>query len=329
MTEQASTPLQEVGKRLKEARVKKGWSMENIVQRTRITHRHIVAIEAGDMTAMPAPVYARGFVKSYAKAVEIDEGPLMRLLDEAGILSATESGGARPADPPRAGLGPAARIWIAAAGVVLGGAIIGLGIRGIFKLVNASGQQEIPPSPFSFSKQAAKGAGAKGPEARRVKILEKTAKPGREALRAIKVSVTAMEECWVQVQSDDSYPQDLTLAAGESRFWGAESRLRLLVGNSGGIRAHSSWGPVKLPAKKGRVVHLLFTRKGEERLEVPVMLSATPAESATPAVSAAAPAGFITPVARPAATKAEESVAPSPPVSGTLPSVSSPTSTTL
>lgn len=329
MTESASTPLQEVGKRLKEARVKRGWSVENVMQRTRITHRHIAAIESGDMTAMPAAVYARGFVKSYAKAVEIDEAPLMRLLDEAGIFSATESKGALPAAPAKTGLSPAARIWIAAAGVVVGGAIIGLGIRGIFKLISASGQQEIPPSPFSMAKPAEKASKSRVSEARRVKIMEKTAKPDQEALRAIKVSVTAMEECWVQVQSDDSLPQDWTLMPGEKRDWGAESRLRLLVGNAGGIRAHSSWGPVKLPGKKGRVVHLLFTSKGEERLEVPVMLSATQAGSSTPADTAVPPEIIEPATSSATATKIDEALAAPVPASGTLSAVSTPGSTTL
>ncbi len=321
--EKASAPLQEIGKRLKEARTKKGWFIENVIQRTRIPHRHVVAIESGDLGAMPANVYTRGFIKSYAKAVELDEMPLMRLLDEAGIRSATEMTGGGPSKVAGPGMGPSARIWMAAAGVVVGGALIGLAIRGIFKLISASSQHEIPPSPFSLSNSGEKARPAKAaPEARRVKIMEKVAKPGKEAMRAIKVSVTAMEECWVQVQSDDAYPEDITLNAGESRNWGAESRLRLLVGNAGGLKAHSSWGPVKLPAKKGRVVHLLFTSKGEERLEVPVMPSSTLAVSATPAE-------LPRPVSSASSTRPAAAVSAPAAVSGTIPADSAPGSTAL
>lgn len=61
-----------VSSRLCAARKALGLSTSDIARRTRVTLRHIEALEAGDYAAMPGRPYAIGFARGYALAVGLD-----------------------------------------------------------------------------------------------------------------------------------------------------------------------------------------------------------------------------------------------------------------
>ena len=62
-----------VGARLGEARSAAGFDLGDVATRTRIPLRHLEAIERSDYDALPAPTYAVGFARAYARAVGVDE----------------------------------------------------------------------------------------------------------------------------------------------------------------------------------------------------------------------------------------------------------------
>ena len=65
-----------VGEILKDARLASKLSIEKVSDKTRIGERYIIAIEAGDFNALPGPVYASGFVRTYAKFLGLDAGAI-------------------------------------------------------------------------------------------------------------------------------------------------------------------------------------------------------------------------------------------------------------
>lgn len=67
--------LTELGTRLKEARLSKGYSLDDLQEITKIQKRYLVAIEEGNYSIMPGSFYVRAFIKQYAEAVglEIEE----------------------------------------------------------------------------------------------------------------------------------------------------------------------------------------------------------------------------------------------------------------
>lgn len=69
-----------VGVQLKAARESHGLSLKDIAATTRITSRHVQAIEDGEYDLLPGRPYALGFVRSYARAVGLDEKPIGDLL---------------------------------------------------------------------------------------------------------------------------------------------------------------------------------------------------------------------------------------------------------
>lgn len=65
-----------VGETLRTARLNQTRSIEDVSLVTRVSVRHLSAIERSDYRACPAPVFAVGFVKSYARAVGLKEQAL-------------------------------------------------------------------------------------------------------------------------------------------------------------------------------------------------------------------------------------------------------------
>jgi cytoskeleton protein RodZ len=73
---------QSVGERLRVMRESAKLDLNDIATKTRIPLRHLHAIERGDYAALPSPTYAMGFTRSYARALDADDAPLIAKLRE-------------------------------------------------------------------------------------------------------------------------------------------------------------------------------------------------------------------------------------------------------
>ncbi|WP_020615216.1 helix-turn-helix domain-containing protein [Paenibacillus daejeonensis] len=70
--------MSELGVLLKEARQKKGYTLDDVQEMTKIRVRYLEAIEAGDYNVLPGSFYARAFIKNYAEAVGLDADELLQ-----------------------------------------------------------------------------------------------------------------------------------------------------------------------------------------------------------------------------------------------------------
>lgn len=66
-----------IGEQLKERRLEKGLTVEDIEGATKIQARHIQAIERNDFSLIPGNFYVRAFIREYAQAVGLDPHQLM------------------------------------------------------------------------------------------------------------------------------------------------------------------------------------------------------------------------------------------------------------
>ncbi|WP_419888494.1 RodZ domain-containing protein [Neobacillus niacini] len=64
--------MTELGNRLKEARLAKGLSLEDLQAITKIQKRYLIGIEEGNYSSMPGNFYVRAFVKQYAEALQLN-----------------------------------------------------------------------------------------------------------------------------------------------------------------------------------------------------------------------------------------------------------------
>lgn len=66
-----------VGEQLRTARESRGWSTQDAGSRLRLMARQIEAMEAEDFASLGQPVFARGFVRNYAKLLGLDADQLL------------------------------------------------------------------------------------------------------------------------------------------------------------------------------------------------------------------------------------------------------------
>ena len=69
--------MSELGTKLRDARVEKGYTLNTLQQMTKIQKKYLQAIELGNYDEMPGSFYVRAFVKQYADTVGLDGDKLL------------------------------------------------------------------------------------------------------------------------------------------------------------------------------------------------------------------------------------------------------------
>lgn len=69
--------MQTIGQRLKEAREDKHLTLEKVFEATRIRIPYLQALEADDLSSMPSPVQARGYLRNYAEFLGLNFDQLL------------------------------------------------------------------------------------------------------------------------------------------------------------------------------------------------------------------------------------------------------------
>jgi len=78
-----------LGEKLRQAREERGFTISEVAEQTRISSLYLESIENDDYRILPGGIFNKGFVKSYAKFVGINEAEA--LSDYAGLLAKTDS----------------------------------------------------------------------------------------------------------------------------------------------------------------------------------------------------------------------------------------------
>jgi cytoskeleton protein RodZ len=252
-----------LGSYLRELRIAKGMSLDEVSRATRVGRTHLEALEAEDLSALPAPVFVKGFIRAYCEFLQANPAEALghyQTLTGERTLSAAPS----PREPLGAGLGRGPVFVSVILLVVLGAALFLLnsGLRGEGpraprpQAVSPGGPAAAPtPSaptaaqPVPAAAQPAPAAAPSTPSAKAEPAEAAApsavtpaapvavppppaAAPARGAQRLV---VKAIEPTWVRVQMDGDRSVEELLPAGATREWSAEKRFTLTVGNAAGV----------------------------------------------------------------------------------------------
>lgn len=92
--------MTDIGSQLRAAREAQGLSVEQVFKATRIKAVYLEALEANRVNALPGPVQARGFVRSYANFLGLDGETVASALDAMGTpVSLSTPSAPRPITP--------------------------------------------------------------------------------------------------------------------------------------------------------------------------------------------------------------------------------------
>jgi len=230
------------GRYLQTIRLEKKISLEKISAQTRIGLANLLLIEQEDIEGLPAEVFVKGFLRSFADAIGADGDAAVRRYESRlnvvqKIAVSEESIGKS-----------APRMWwkLLLSIVVLGG-IIGISIFGIAFYHSQpdsglSGEQKVPAD-------ISQPADSQKPQ--EVDASAKTARAGAEKLI---LKVTAVEDTWLKIIVDGKESSEHALTSGDKLELEATAGFNLLIGNSAGLKISLNDKPVFLPGKSGEVV---------------------------------------------------------------------------
>src|SRR3954452_20562881 len=86
-----------LGEKLRQAREERGFTVSEVSEQTRISSLYLESIENDDYSILPGGIFNKGFVKSYAKFVGINEQEA--LLDYSNLISQNEETAAAAEQP--------------------------------------------------------------------------------------------------------------------------------------------------------------------------------------------------------------------------------------
>ena len=81
-SEVAQTMSTNPGESLRQAREIKGWSVAEVATQLNLTPQRLAQIEAGAFDKLPGTTFARGYIRAYAKLLEMDQNRLVMEFDQ-------------------------------------------------------------------------------------------------------------------------------------------------------------------------------------------------------------------------------------------------------
>ena len=278
--------IESLGKYLKNQRESKRISLREVAKATRVREHILRAIEEGQHDLLPPATYVKGFLLAYAKYLRLDPNDV--LLRYEGVL---KGGPAAPqsAPPPKAEkkVPPAPppkhekktllntkQTWVVA-GVIVASLIVSYffspysskrPVETIHEKPVSEGEPSLTPSPPVTAttviaekkpvvEEKQPGVAPPAPVAAATSVPEK---------KLISLQLKAVEVTWVSVQADDQAAKEMTFKSGEGISIQASNRIRMILGNAGGIDLILNGKPLEKFGKSGEVFILIFTSQGVE-----------------------------------------------------------------
>ncbi|MGQ0678731.1 MAG: helix-turn-helix domain-containing protein [Actinomycetota bacterium] len=240
---------QTIGQRLSGARRSIRASVYQASQDTKIRVDFLESMEQDDFDFVSGGLYVRGMLRSYSRWLGLDETAVMSEFDAfyapepepsvTAIVSRPASGGFRPSRPH----------WLIAS---FGAAAILL-ILSLVGLMNPGGNVATAPSPELADVQPNSGAAAPN-------TFAQAPAPPMEGVN-VAANVTG-EKVWVRVHIDGDETRPAfqgTLVNGQSMTFTGQNRVKILIGDLGGLGLSLNGKDLGVQGQPGEVATREFT----------------------------------------------------------------------
>jgi cytoskeletal protein RodZ len=291
MTSQTTGMKESVGDFFRQVRETKGLTLDEVAIKTRIHPEYLKALEESNFAKLPEQVFAKGFVRSYARSLGLDEDDAMRRFTvSAGSFydkhEERERLRQQQVEDERKRKANRKAVIAAAAVAVLGLVLLLTREQGTVSVMRPA-ESEAPRAKSSVTRAARPETGTAAPADSGMKASAPIPPPaptgrqgslptpattsdplaglpldgGASAAAPLTLVLEATELSWVVVQVDEASPHEALLRPGERLTWKGQEKFALTVGNAGGIRGELNGKPLAPFGPKGKVVRdIVITR---------------------------------------------------------------------
>ncbi|WP_037890711.1 RodZ domain-containing protein [Streptomyces sp. NRRL S-87] len=252
-----------IGRVLQQARISAGLTVDEVSSTTRVRIPIVHAIEQDDFTRCGGDVYARGHIRTLARAVGLDPAELIEQYDAAH--------GGRPAPTPAAPLFEAERIrperqrpnWTAA---MVAAIVAVIGFVGFTAFGGGDDSKKHAVAEGSASPQPAPKPSATVKPVR-PSPAKPTAEPSDSAIAAapkdmVTVVMTAVGgESWISAKDHNGRLLfDGMLKEGDSKTFTDKKSVDLVLGDAGSVKLFVNGKEIKDEFQPGQVERLTYTK---------------------------------------------------------------------
>ncbi len=249
-----------VGEILKQKREESGKALKEIAHTLKIRADYLKAIEDEEFEKLPVAVYAKGYIRDYAKFLKIDPEVILK----AYILKTSPP--VPEKIPPVADADAVKTKNRAIKYLVVTAIFLAIAVVYIISSLNSTPEkstvaplekpaQTVQPletvQPVQEKEKEAEVA-VKDKKAETAPKKEPVAITGKEHT----LEVSAIDTTWLLVKTDDGEAKDMLLNQGESLKFSAKQGFSLKIGNAGGIKLIFDGKDIGIPGEKGKVVNL-------------------------------------------------------------------------
>ena len=217
----------EIGKTLKEAREAMGLSLEAVEEETKIRRKYIQALEQEQFQVLPGPIYAKAFLKNYAKFLgvkveEIMEEYMQQFPEQTATEESTAPTAQRVKNKPQVPqVKP--RYWLYIVSAII---IIGVVISVLFATKDMWPKR--PAAGGNSQLQAGEQTQVPAPQQPQPGQVD-AAKPS-----TVKVALNVKSDrCWVRVVVDGAPSFQGELSANQTKEFEGKEKIAFTLGNAG------------------------------------------------------------------------------------------------
>lgn len=244
--------LQEIGANLFSARTAKGWELDEIVAKTQITKRILVAIEQGQVENLPESFYTKALIKKYANVLGVSDVP-----DYTDIeLDATTKG----RSSLKLNFGRFLPKWQLRSRhlYLLYLILVGVAVKGIATVVDNPSTTE---NPILFTEtDISQNTSTSIPNSSSSNSTSQLVTESNTTISdSVVVDVSVKELCWLKVVVDGKVEFEGILNAGINRSWTGKETVTIVAGNAGGIVVTYNKGQGQILGEPGEVEEVTYT----------------------------------------------------------------------
>ncbi len=227
--------MESIGQLLKAERERRGLSLADVHDSTKITVQNLEAIEDDRFDYFPNRVYARAFLRDYANFLNMDSAALLTRYEEdwTSLREVPKQ--------PQTTTPIWRRIWIPVMGMIVLALLLAAGYYGWTALERKS---DSPPAPSVSAPESDEQGGATLPPVSKIPTPEPKPEPKPQAQPepekpavpdTVRLQVNAVRDAWVRVKSDGVVKFEGMLAAGSSKTFEGKSSVSIRTGSAGAL----------------------------------------------------------------------------------------------